>query len=210
MLVAGDFNALLDIDEKKGGLRMTNRVMQDFKEFVSNKNLFDVVLKNGCYTWTNRRAKFASISDRLNRTFASISDRLDRTFVGPFWVESSFNLESRILPFSLSDHFPVQICLNDSQVKIKGNFKFLSMWWRDVNLIKKIKEWWLESNIFVSTPSFFFLQRMKFIKDKIKLWNVASFKNIFLEKIRIEGELDCLNSLIIVNGMTEVDFLKEK
>ncbi|XP_059067799.1 uncharacterized protein LOC131858542 [Cryptomeria japonica] len=199
VLVAEDFNALLDIDEKKGGLRMTNRVMQDFREFVSNNNLFDVVPKNGCFTWTNRRAKFASISDRL-----------DRTFVGPFWVESSFNLESCILPFSLSDHFPIEICINDSQVKVKGNFKFLSMWWRDVNFFKNLEEWWLESNIFVGTPSFCFSQRMKFTKDKIKLWNVASFKNIFSEKIRIEEELDCLNSFIMVNGMSEAYFLKEK
>lgn len=198
-VVVGDFNALLDIDEKKGGLRMSNRIMQYFRDFVSNNHLFDVVPKNGCFTWTNRRAKFASILERL-----------DRFFVGPFWVESSFNLESSILPFSLSDHFPVQIYSNVSQAKVKGNFKFLSMWGRDPNFHKNLVKWWMESNIFVSTPNFCFSQWMKFIKDKIKLWNVASFKNIFSEKIRIEEELDSLNNSIIVNGMSEDDFLTKK
>ncbi|XP_059070555.1 uncharacterized protein LOC131860194 [Cryptomeria japonica] len=116
VMVAGDFNALLDIDEKKGGLRMSKQAMQDFRDFVSNNHLFDVVSKNGCFTWTNRRAKFASISERL-----------DRLFVGAFWIKSSFNLESSILPISLSNHFLVQTCFNASQAKVKGNFKrFLS------------------------------------------------------------------------------------
>ncbi|GLJ37747.1 hypothetical protein SUGI_0766940 [Cryptomeria japonica] len=34
VVVVGDFNALLDLDEKKGGLRMSNKIMEDFREFV--------------------------------------------------------------------------------------------------------------------------------------------------------------------------------
>ncbi|GLJ48806.1 hypothetical protein SUGI_1029200 [Cryptomeria japonica] len=34
LVVAGDFNALLDLDEKKGGLRISNKVMEDFWDFV--------------------------------------------------------------------------------------------------------------------------------------------------------------------------------
>ncbi|XP_059071065.1 uncharacterized protein LOC131862713 [Cryptomeria japonica] len=57
-IVAGDFNAILNNDEKCGGLRMNTRVMEDFRDFVENNNLFDVVPKTGNFTWTNRRANF--------------------------------------------------------------------------------------------------------------------------------------------------------
>lgn len=61
--MVGDFNALLDLDEKKGGLRMSNKIMEDFRDFVMQNQLMDVVPKNGTFTWTNRRANFAHISE---------------------------------------------------------------------------------------------------------------------------------------------------
>ncbi|XP_059064893.1 uncharacterized protein LOC131856944 [Cryptomeria japonica] len=79
LVVAGDFNALLDLDEKKGGLRMSNKVMEDFRDFVAQNHLMDVVPNNGLFTWTNRRANFAHILERL-----------DKHFIGSYWVESSF------------------------------------------------------------------------------------------------------------------------
>ncbi|XP_059068896.1 uncharacterized protein LOC131859315 [Cryptomeria japonica] len=79
VVVVGDFNALLDLDEKKGGLRMSNKIMEDFRDFVMQNHLMDVVPKNGTFTWMNRRAKFAHISERL-----------DRHLIGESWLESSF------------------------------------------------------------------------------------------------------------------------
>ncbi|XP_059064796.1 uncharacterized protein LOC131856864 [Cryptomeria japonica] len=69
-IVAGDFNALLNNEEKLGGLRMNARVMEDFRDFVADNNLYDVVPKSGKFTWTNRRANFS------------------RIFVGPFWIRA--------------------------------------------------------------------------------------------------------------------------
>lgn len=72
--------------------------MEDFRDFVTLNHLFDVIPKNGRYTWYNRRENFARISERL-----------DRFLVGPFWLDSTINLDSCILPLSLSNHFPVQL-----------------------------------------------------------------------------------------------------
>ncbi|XP_057834369.1 uncharacterized protein LOC131044904 [Cryptomeria japonica] len=79
IVVVGDFNALLDLDEKKGGLRMSNKIMEDFRDFVMQNQLMDVVPKNGTFTWMNRRGNFAHISERL-----------DRHLIGESWLESSF------------------------------------------------------------------------------------------------------------------------
>ncbi|GLJ38540.1 hypothetical protein SUGI_0785320 [Cryptomeria japonica] len=66
VIVAGDFNALLDIDEKVGGLWKPSKVIDDFREFVSNCKLIDIIPKNGRFTWTNKRLNFANISERLD------------------------------------------------------------------------------------------------------------------------------------------------
>ncbi|XP_057871172.2 uncharacterized protein LOC131077646 [Cryptomeria japonica] len=106
IVVVGDFNALLDLEEKQGGLRMPNKVMEDFRDFVNQNHLMDVTPKNGTFTWTNRRANFAHISERL-----------DRHFIGEAWLESSFQVEAFILPISVSDHFPVELKLSEAPIK---------------------------------------------------------------------------------------------
>ncbi|XP_059067892.1 uncharacterized protein LOC131858612 [Cryptomeria japonica] len=86
-MVAGDFNALLDIDDKEGGLRKPTKVMEDFRDFVANCRLFDIILKNRNFTWTNRRLNFSKISERL-----------DWLFVGEGWLKGDQSLESSITP----------------------------------------------------------------------------------------------------------------
>ncbi|XP_057839788.1 uncharacterized protein LOC131049742 [Cryptomeria japonica] len=199
VVVAGDFNALLDLDQKKGGLRMTNKVMDDFRDFVERNQLVDVKPKNGRSTWINRRVNFANISERL-----------DRHFIGEYWMGSSFQAEACILHVSLSDHFPVELKLSEGLPKGKSSFKVLSMWWRDGEFLSNLERWWKEINIFKGTPSFFFVKRMNFMKKKIKRWNRDCFKNIFEEKSRIEEALLQINSDTILRGMTNDTFLREK
>ncbi|XP_059066286.1 uncharacterized protein LOC131857617 [Cryptomeria japonica] len=118
VIVEGDFNALLDLEEKRGGLKMNNKVMEYFRDFVTLNHLFDVIPKNGRYTLTNRRENFAKILERLDR----------------------------------------------------------------------------------------FLM----VKKKIKELNKVSFKNIFVEKIRVEVELDKLNNNVISVGMSNDEFARDK
>lgn len=199
VIVAGDFNALLDLEEKKGGLLMSNKVMEDFRDFVTTNHLFDVIPKNGKYTWTNRRANFARISKRL-----------DRFLVGPFWMDPAFNLDSCILPLSLSDHFSVQLRSQEVNKNYKGSFRFQRMWWRDKDFLPNVESWWKESDIFSGTSSFCFVKRLKMVKKKIREWNKVSFKNIFAEKIKVESELDNLNKIFISAGMSNEEFVREK
>ncbi|XP_057850256.2 uncharacterized protein LOC131060857 [Cryptomeria japonica] len=63
VIIVGDFNALLDIDEKEGGLRKSTKGMDDFRDFVSNCKLVDIIPKNGKFTWTNRRLNFSKFSE---------------------------------------------------------------------------------------------------------------------------------------------------
>lgn len=137
VIVAGDFNSLLDLEEKRGGLKMTNKVMEDFRDFVTLNHLFDIIPKNGRYTWTNRRENFTRISKRL-----------DRFLVGPFWLDSSINLDSCILPLSLSDHFPVPLSFKEVDKTSRGSFRFQGMWWRDKDFLPNVESWWEDSDIF--------------------------------------------------------------
>lgn len=81
VIMAGDFNALLELDDKVGGLKKSTQVMEDFRLFIDEMRVMDIVPKNGKFTWTNKR-----------HNFSNISERLDRFFAGKFWIDGQFNL----------------------------------------------------------------------------------------------------------------------
>ncbi|XP_059066550.1 uncharacterized protein LOC131857828 [Cryptomeria japonica] len=123
---------------------------------------------------------------------------------------SSFQAKACIIPVSFSDHFPMELKFSEGLPKGMGGLKFLSMWWRDGEFLSNLEWWWKESNIFRGTPSFCFVKRMKFMKEKIKRWNRDCFKNISKEKSRIEEALLQINLDTILRGMTNDMFLREK
>lgn len=65
-MLAGDFNAILDSADKKGGRWRVRQSQNDFKEFVEDNGLIDIIPDNGKYTWTNRRDDFTNIAERLD------------------------------------------------------------------------------------------------------------------------------------------------
>ncbi|XP_057860381.1 uncharacterized protein LOC131069091 [Cryptomeria japonica] len=85
VIMTGDFNAILNFEDKVGGLKKPTKVMDDLWDFVSNYRLVDIVPKNGKFTWNNRRLNFSNIVERL-----------DRFFVGEWWLLNNHSLEAVI------------------------------------------------------------------------------------------------------------------
>lgn len=84
------------------------------------------------------------------------------------------------------------------------------MWWRDTSFLDKMRECWSEADRFLVSPSYCFVRRMQFLKHGIKIWNKESFKNSFFEKLRLEEELELLNSRVMPVGMTNLEYVLEK
>ena len=97
-ILGGDFNAILNPGDKKGGKGWISESQKDFSNFVNQNGLIDVQFKKGECTWTNRREGFVNIAKKL-----------DRFLVAGNWAETDWSCSAEILPFQGSDHFP--ICL---------------------------------------------------------------------------------------------------
>ena len=57
-ILAGDFNAIVSHEEKKGGICPPPRAIVDFQNFISDNQLIDIIPSQGKFTWTNRRQGF--------------------------------------------------------------------------------------------------------------------------------------------------------
>lgn len=129
-IIVGDFNALLDVDEKEGGLRKCSKVMEDFRDFIEHNKLINIIPKNGKFTWTNRRLNFSKISERL-----------DRFFAGDWRLTGDLLLVTCSIPQCGSDHLPISLSIGKETHKQRSYFKFLSMWCCDPGFKEKLKVW---------------------------------------------------------------------
>lgn len=75
------------------------------------------------------------------------------------------------------------------------------MWFRWLDLVETLANWWEESKGEEGTKMLTFRRRLKFIKEKLIKWNVEVFKTKFEEKIRVEKEIVEFGGKIITNGM---------
>lgn len=53
-------------------------------------------------------------------------------------------------------------------------------------------------------------KKLVFLKGKFKEWNSSHFKNFFLEKGRIQREIEYLNDYVLRNGMNSTSFDRHK
>ncbi|XP_057818352.2 uncharacterized protein LOC131031289 [Cryptomeria japonica] len=84
------------------------------------------------------------------------------------------------------------------------------MWLRDNNIRSLMEVLWKHILERTGNKAFVFFKKLQFVKEQLKKWNRESFKNIFNEKLSLEEELKQLHEQIILQGMDETTFLKEK
>ncbi|KAK0608671.1 hypothetical protein LWI29_034165 [Acer saccharum] len=74
-IVVGDFNEILQLDEKKGGVIRSNTAMSSFREAVDDCALIDMGYVGNKYTWSNRQFKGDLIQERIDRAFCCLEWR---------------------------------------------------------------------------------------------------------------------------------------
>lgn len=121
MILVGDFNVIVALHEKQGGIFSPHKTLEDFRDFILENILKDILPKKGKFTWTNRRKEFLQIVVHL-----------DRFLVSQEWIIASYNLISQIFPFVCFDHYGIslEILGLDFVVEHIPSFKFEKMWFR--------------------------------------------------------------------------------
>lgn len=94
--IGGDFNNILNVEEKVGGIQHLSQASLYFKVWTDKHNMIDIPTVHGIFTWNNRRKDFTYISQKLDRFF--MIGNID---------EYNLNFQSTILPITRSDHFPI-------------------------------------------------------------------------------------------------------
>eukprot|EP00253_Pinus_taeda_P022431 PITA_22431 len=147
---------------------------------------------NGLYTWTNKRA-----------TPLQIASRLDRFLISDNAIHIGGEFMAHIIPFSGSDHWPIEMYWNRPGNSIKRPFRFEAFWFSHPEFKEFINKTWQNCNPIEHTKMERFQKKLKMLKAEIKRWNKTTFGNILKEKEQIIQEIKKTQQRIISEGRSE-------
>lgn len=98
LLIGGDFNTIVRLDERTGGNGRLSPDSLEFGNWISEMSLIDMGFKGNKYTWRRGKAGSSFIAKRLDRVLCCAQVRLN-------WQEARVSH----LPVLASDHSPLYL-----------------------------------------------------------------------------------------------------
>ncbi|XP_021762503.1 uncharacterized protein LOC110727244 [Chenopodium quinoa] len=153
-LCAGDFNAILDDEDKINGNPISAYETKDFQKFIGNMELVEIKSKGSYYSWSNKA-----------RNGPRVYSRIDRGLINAAWLTQYRNVEAIYLAPSLSDHTPVLYEVFPSSTGKGKPFKFLNCLLSHVDFQITIEDAWRKE---ASGGAMLRWNKLKTIKEKLK------------------------------------------
>ncbi|XP_020266911.1 uncharacterized protein LOC109842442 [Asparagus officinalis] len=196
-LVGGDFNAILNNEEKLGGAPVSDTDTIDFQNFFSFSNLVHLKAIGNFYTWCNKQ-------DAQDRIWS----RLDRVLVNEDWIHQYTSSPVEFLMPSCSDHSPALITIGEDKFDGKRPFRFFNMRIKHPKFLPPVKSVW-EQNI-SGYNMYKFHTKLKFLKPVLKELNKKHFMNISEQVIRAKDELSDIQKQMAADLLNSNLIAKEK
>ncbi|GKB98504.1 RNA-directed DNA polymerase, eukaryota [Tanacetum coccineum] len=179
----GDFNEVRDNSERYGSV-FNKHEADAFNAFIANAGLVEVPLGGCSFTWCHKSATKMS--------------KLDRFLVSDNLMCSCPSISSTSLDRFLSDHRPIimrEILYDYGPTP----FKFFHYWFEIDGFDKLVEESWKEANVTEHNSYSKFMQKIKYLKEKIRTWHRLYKENSNNRKSVLKAELNDLD-VVIDNG----------
>jgi hypothetical protein len=132
----GDFNAVLDRNERRGlhqlGINSTSAELIEFRNFVSDMNLFDLPILGRRFTWFHSNGISMS--------------QIDRVLIFDDWVSDWGQPAVWVLSRSVSDHCPLVSRYNSDDWGPRP-FRFNNHWLLHKDFQGVVEEYWRGCNV---------------------------------------------------------------
>jgi len=185
----GDFNSILGSHEHRGATIPARAPMNEFFDWSDSNNFIHLPTRGVQFTWANGR-----------RGLRHTERRLDKVVCNQAWIDVCSSLNVSTLTKHKSDHFPLLLDFETSQHKFLSQFKFMQMCMQHEDCKRVNQEAW---NINMVGCSMFILnQKLKVLKQKLKIWNKTIFGNVHSLVKEAEQKLSNIQADIDLLGIS--------
>ncbi|XP_060182297.1 uncharacterized protein LOC132611960 [Lycium barbarum] len=157
--VGGDFNVILNEEEKIGGLPVYPSKYEDFAFCVNSCELGEVEFRGSPFTWWNGRAGQDCIFKRL-----------DRILVNQQYRDWFTNLSIEHLSRKGLDHAPLLLSVGEQVQQFQKHFRFLKFWLDHESFMDAVDQHWRTE--FIGDPFITFTLKMKSLKVALSRWSI--------------------------------------
>ncbi|XP_038978036.1 uncharacterized protein LOC120108503 [Phoenix dactylifera] len=166
LLMAGDFNCIVDPQEKMGGKPFSHeRKVKEFQNFLTANGLIDLGFSGPRFTWCNNQQGPVRVWERLDRACATAG-----------WVQRFSDHRVSHLPRIASDHCPLLLS-TDAFVPVHPPFRFEKMWLSYPCSWEMVREAW---SIPVRGDAMYRVsRRLELARRRLRRWNREEVGDIF-------------------------------
>jgi exonuclease III len=193
----GDFNVILGAHEYRGSFSPARLPIQDFQTWTEAFNLIHLPTRGAVFTWNNGRGGTRHTEKRL-----------DRVICNQAWLDSCCSSSVNALTRIRSDHFPLLLDLQVTSGSFASQFKFQKMWSLHDDCKDIVSVCW--NSVIVGCPMFILSQKLKILKEKLKVWNKTCFGNVHENVNSAELKLQQIQQQIQDSGHTDALLNEEK
>ncbi|KAG5553330.1 hypothetical protein RHGRI_011260 [Rhododendron griersonianum] len=161
-LCMGDFNQVLRVEDKLGGMVPSQNSLSSFHEMISECGLVDLEFKGPKFTWRNNRS-----------TENFIMERIDMAFANAMWREIHDQAMVFVEAAIGSDHNPLILNTSVPLNKVGKPFRFESFWVTEEECKEVISGAWNQGYEEELMP--LVCKKLKRCKEGLKEWNRKRF-----------------------------------
>ncbi|XP_020703147.1 uncharacterized protein LOC110114567 [Dendrobium catenatum] len=193
MVIGGDFNCLLNKEDKKGGKRFFYALgSREMDLFLASNDLHEVNRVGPKFTWSNNK----SGADK-------ILEHLDHCYLNSMALCSPHRILVKHLARIASDHCPILLNLFESKAEFKKLIRFEDIWISNPASSSLVKKIWEKKSIGDHSQNLN-LKMRKTLKA-LFYWNKENFRIFNSSKDTILGDIQELQKRESIDG-----FLSEK
>ncbi|KAI5674142.1 hypothetical protein M9H77_14506 [Catharanthus roseus] len=158
---SGDFNSILNDNDKSDGPAMTTYQTRDFMECCVDLGLVDMNYTGPHFSWTSR----------------STWSKIDHVLCNNLWFTSGLNAAAKFfISGCFSDHSPCVVSLFEQMDRPRPRFIFFNMWAEHEDFSRMVEDNW--RILIQGTKQFALCRKLKMLKKGLQELNSKHFAHI--------------------------------
>ncbi|KAJ0975331.1 hypothetical protein J5N97_017296 [Dioscorea zingiberensis] len=179
----GDFNAILNINEHRGGAFDHYSIKSIFfGDFVSQTNLFDLGFYGPPFTWCNNQGGLA-------RRWA----RLDRFLANNAWLTNFSSYCNKHLPRTASDHSPLFLSAKLFSHQKNRIFRFENFWFEHESCHQAVCKAWNHRS--GTSPMHDFNHNISHTRNLLSKWKSSGLTSLDRNITQTEEDISTIEAL---------------